>query len=615
METQIRRYFTFRKPTAKVLPSNYTTDELDLVSIPYEATPRGRAPVHSSVTRNTEPARTKDDLDIMELQSFPYESFVPGVPPIIGANPIRGNGPVKLQTSRRLSSGELLVTTQDQLRTLSDIRDGEYIIGRKDPNRVSKTISLKLSLNSRPSTPRPSSGHASQGLRPNLGQTMKPDRKARSKHVPDQLVMLKQPDAVQIPSPHAPTQTPRVGSPSKPKEYMVGPAETPLPLTPGRPPSSRTSLLSRGEEQNATIQALWKAEYARLVAIYGQDGVDRNIAELNKDRFSNLPEQRLSLEASARKANVMFGGLPSPSTLMTIAPSFRSPRGSFTRELPFADTGSEYSSVKVPSVLSSEESSSSYTKRTSLFENDIPTTREEVSRIVENMRKTYLKAFESTAAQKPKAKRAKKPKQRTSYPHTKGAAASAPPNSSKAGRQSWHPTTNPETSNQERSTRKGASSQAKIPRDSATVIMKATPSMSSLKMKPQLHRADSTTLGSFFGSRKEGRNSPSPAQTLKASKADRSPETGQPEDPQSPTHVSKSSESSLDNNIGPDVDDFDIFYQDLALDFSPVPSNVKPAIPAMYVPYDDDGKMPHDAAPPPPNIDSTPRKHSAITAL
>ena len=52
--------------------------------------------------------------------------------------------PVKLQTSRRLSSGELLTTIQDNKETLEDIREGDYIVGRKE-KRNSQLSQIKTS--------------------------------------------------------------------------------------------------------------------------------------------------------------------------------------------------------------------------------------------------------------------------------------------------------------------------------------------------------------------------------------------------------------------------------------------------------------------------------------
>ena len=205
METRIRRYFTFGKLNSNPSQLSRTTDDLDLISVPYESTPKGRAPVLSTGPGKTETLRTKDDLDTLTVQTIPYKSAVAGIPPIFGATPIKGNGPVKLQTSRRLSSGELLVTTQDHQRTLSDIREGEYIVGRKDPKRGSKTISIKLPLHSDVSSPRASRALAPQLSSPSSGHSLRHQRK---KHVSAPVAVDKDVEMFETSAPDILSRTP-----------------------------------------------------------------------------------------------------------------------------------------------------------------------------------------------------------------------------------------------------------------------------------------------------------------------------------------------------------------------------------------------------------------------
>ncbi len=612
METRIRRYFTFRKVNHRLPQTHHTTDELGLISVPYHSTDKSRSSVLSFAPRTKEVARTKDDLDVIAIGTIPYEAAAVGTPPIFGATPIKGNGPVKLQTSRRLSSGELLTTTQDHQRTLSDIREGEYIIGRKEPKRTSRTISIKLPTHNKTSAAAVSSlALASQVLSTTTEQSPRHEPKPFRKHVPEPLHIHNGLATLERSDPDISPRTPYSGNLSVAKAYLLSPAEVPLPLSPGKTPSSRASLLSRGEEQNATIQALWKAEYARLVAIYGQDGVDRNIAELNKDHLAPRPENKLSVESSSRDVGATSPAAP-PSSPATIIPTVPSPRGSIAQELHFVDTASDYSSVKVPSLLSSEESSSSYTKRTSLFETDVPTTREEVSRIVESMRKNYLHALEKVE-EKPKVKRPKKINQRSSYAHTPTAAMSAPQRVSKGGRRSWDVSTGTNISTQEKPSKKVSSTKPKIARGSNPVPLRTAGSKSNMKVKAPLHRADSTTLGSFLGSKTEEDYPPSPQRT--PTKASESYRRGQIDDVRPPFDDTASSRTSSDN-LTPEIDDLDIFYQDLARDPDPTSGNSKPAIPTIYVPHVKE--LPtrrDDTAPPPPNIDWTSRKRILLPVL
>jgi hypothetical protein len=609
METRIRRYFTFRKLNSKVPQPHQTTDDLALISIPYDSTHKGRAPVHSLIPPTREMGRTKDDLEVPVVRAFAYESVVAGAPPVFGATPIKGNGPVKLQTSRRLSSGELLVTTQDHQRTLSDIREGEYIVGRKDPKRMSKTISIKVPLHSKASSPRSSLAQAPQFSNLTWEQGLRPEQQSLRKHVPEPLNLRKDLQNFDDLAPGASPRSPYSRNSSATRAYFLGAAsQLPLPSSPGNPPSTRTSLLSKGEEKNATIQALWKAEYTRLVAIYGQDGVDRNIAELNRDHFAASADRSLGLDRSGGKVSAVSGVLRPPSLDTITPPMVKSPGVLAAQESPLVDNSSDYSSVNDPSLLASEESSSSYTKRTSLFEADVPTTREEVSRIVENMRKNYLKALEKTE-EKPKVKRPRKSKQRASYAHNSKAGTPAPSAFSKGGRQSWHASSAPGTVPPEKQSKNRSSSRTKTPRESTVGSLSVGPSKSSSRSKPQLHRADSTTLGSFFGAKRQSQNPPSPARTLKASFPEKSHIMAEVDNDRPRSNDSASSRTSSDN-VAPEIDDFDIFYQDLARDPSTAPGNAKPAIPAMDVPVTKPTPvmLGGEIAPPPPNIDWTPRQ-------
>lgn len=598
METRLKRYLTLRKKNSKLPRLSQTTD--DLISFPYETTHKGRTPVLSADFRKTDTLRTKGNMDSLAAQAIPYEQAVAGTPPIFGATPLKGNGPIKLQTSRRLSSGEVLVTSPDHQRTLSDLRDGEYVIGRKDLYRTSKTVSIKVPLQNSVSSPR-----ASLALAPPLSdqssqQSPKPQR---NHNFSRPITADKDRHTIEAPTPDRLARSLSNRNSSAIKPHVPSPSEIPFPLSPGRPRSATTSLLSKGEEQNATIQALWKAEYARLVTMYGQDGVDRNIAELNKDHFNFFQ-------------SAASGGASRPYSDTIIPTPLKSPRGSDLRQIPSVDSVSEYSSNRVPSLLASEESSSSCTKRTSLLEADVPTTREEVSRIVETMRKNYLKALEARAEQKPKAKRQKKSKQRASYTHGVVAAPSALSKSAKEARQSWQASTVPNAPRQEKQTKRRTSSKSTDSRDSMMHSLKATTSKSTLKSKPSLQRADSTTLGTFFGSKRDHPRTPSPTRTLNGAKAERSERSAgmsQVDDRRPPTTESASS-VSLADNIAPEIEDFDIFYQDLTRDVNAKPSHVKPSIPGLLVRHQEQMRpRSGDGAPPPPDIDWAPHSRGVLT--
>lgn len=133
-------------------------------------------------------------------------------------------------------------------------------------------------------------------------------------------------------------------------------------------------------------------------------------------------------------------------------------------------------------------------------------------------------------------------------------------------------------------------------------------------MKPQLYRADSTTLGSYFGHKKGQQRSPYPASTVKALRAENKQGVGDTEGARPPTKELALPNSAVDN-IAPEIDDMDIFYQDLAQGLALGASgNDKPAVSAICVPGNEQTLVgPDDAAPPPPDIDCIPRQRPALS--
>jgi hypothetical protein len=484
--------------------TGYALDDLETYSVPYEAIkPAVKAPIFISqpLRKSTIAARrTKDEFAGLAIRAISYDSVLPGKPPILGGKPCKGNGPVKLQTSRRLSSGELMTTIQDNKQTLEDIREGDYIVGRKEkrnsqPGQVKTSSPLLVG----PASPRIQSS----------AFTVTP----RESPVPEQRQWLPPPttlwqnDVSYSPGMayslrHSPPPSPELLPPElllPDSGYGIRSGDTehisakPIPSVTTRATASSApaSLLTKGEEQSATIQALWKAEYCRLVAMYGQDGVDKNIAELNRDQRSSSFEVP---EGDHRPPAIMLQPLPMPPfDVGWTSNSPRNSRSSLARDSGTFDDVSIYSR-KPSSIMSSECSSSSYTKRTSLFEPELLTTREDVRVMVENMRSNYLKAIESTTkvADKPKTKR--KSKARKSMPNT--ATAGSTPSlvePSKATRQSWHGGNGQTTAKAEKKKAKTKPPATGTP----SPKLKASTSKSSLKSKASLQRADSLTLGAL----------------------------------------------------------------------------------------------------------------------
>ena len=508
METRFRRYLTLRRLNSEPSQTGHASDDLDVYSVPYETTSPGmKAPVFiSQPLRKSAIAakRMPDEFDRLAIRAFSYDSVLPGKPPVLGGRPYKGNGPIKLQTSRRLSSGELLTTTQDNQRTLEDIREGDYIVGRKE-KRYSQLSQVKASSpslaglasprfpsESATATPRQSSFSEQRQQQPS------PNLQHSDVSASPMLgsLVIESPPATpglflhELPPPDSGYGI-RTGGTEHSSAYAMPPTGTRA-----RVPSSTTSLLTKGEEQNATIQALWKAEYGRLVAIYGQDGVDRNIAELNRDHQKTPSLDVVNGSHDHQMSpTIMLQPLPKPSFDAGYTSNLaRNSRSSFARDSGAFDDASDYSSQKPSSIMSSEGSSSSYTKRTSLYDPELPTTREDVRRVVESMRSNYLQAIESTAKATEKTKAKRKPRVRTSLPNASAASSSQPlAKPQKAARQSWH-------GSNAQVTAKADKKKAKIKPGTdrtASPVLKTSTSKSSLKSKASLQRADSLTLGAL----------------------------------------------------------------------------------------------------------------------
>ena len=514
-------------------------DDLDMYSVPYETTSTGaKAPIFiSQPLRKSAIAakRTTDEFDGLAIRAFSYDSVLPGKPPVLGGRPYKGNGPVKLQTSRRLSSGELLTTTQDSQRTLEDIREGDYVVGRKE-KRHSQLSQVKTSTPSLagPASPRFPSGSAAvtptQSSFPEQRQRLPSPTTLWHSDVSASPVLG---SSIRDSNP----ATPGLVSPELlPSESGYGirtsgiepSSANALSSTSSRArvPSSNGSLLTKGEEQNTTIQALWRAEYGRLVAIYGQDGVDRNIAELNRDHQRTPSVDVMDGNHGYQTSPaIMLQPLPRPSfDAGWTSNSARNSRGSLARESSTFDDASDYSSQKPSSIMSSEGSSSSHTKRTSLYDPELPTTREDVRRVVESMRSNYLKAIESTTRVTEKTKPKRKPKVRASLPDA-SAAGSSPPSGKppKTPRQSWHGSNAQATAKADRKKAKTKPGTDRAP----SPVLRTSASKSSLKSRASVQRADSLTLGVLMpkqpSSEKVARSGTSPAAAQKPTPASRAP--------------------------------------------------------------------------------------------
>lgn len=134
MDTRIKNFIALKrsnKSSPDVRLGHQATRDLRSASygdaVPAVPSVFGAAPVKGN--RAVESKSTQNGL---VFAACSYEAAKPGKPPTMGGAPLKGNGPVKLQTSRRLSSGELLQTYQDPGRTFVDLKNGDYVVGRKE---------------------------------------------------------------------------------------------------------------------------------------------------------------------------------------------------------------------------------------------------------------------------------------------------------------------------------------------------------------------------------------------------------------------------------------------------------------------------------------------------
>jgi len=525
MESRLRKLLSLKRSKGQ---PNIANSELDLHSIPYTtAQHQGRIPgfLNHALGRPTTAKRKEENSN--DIHSFSYNTAIPGTPPEVGDRPQRGNGPVKLQTSRRLSSGELLVTHQDYDRTLDDIRHGEFIMGGK-PRRASRPppavetskTRQPIFVSTAPNSPGAQSTFSSSVWSPQTSASDEPVSGSFTSLSSSALPVAQQQRTVSS-STDARFQDLEAALTNR---GIFAQANTSQHFIPNYM-ASTTSLLESNEERNPTIHALWKAEYSRLVSIYGQAGVDRNISELNQSP-SSIANPRVAQHILPHRESTPSG---SPALQPTPQLTFDSERrGLPTRrdasashlELDHSDSSSNIRS----SLLSSSGASSSFTARTSIAE-ESTTTREDVRRIVDDMRMTYLNAIEAQTpplqplpdlpAQKPRSK--KKTRSLASSASVESGLRSMNRQSDNRAK-SWQstissqPSITPRTSTSSPPTRplskrKGSGNSRRASGQPVAGISslpaieaspsKSTPGARKKKEDVGLKRADSTTLGSM----------------------------------------------------------------------------------------------------------------------
>lgn len=483
METRFRN-FVRRKRTRSI----ETNNELSQASVPYQAVPSAvRQPVflYQPLAKNTRESRKNEGINAIPLRSLSYEDCQPGTAPTMGTVPQKGNGPIKLQGTRRLSSGDQ-VTTQHHTQ---DLREGGYVVGRTtrkssiDQRCLSPTNAIRAQLSPSSQTVTHSNAASPRLTTPIASRTW-----------PSSPVM-----------PSGTQQTLRYSQPTTEHVLVTG-------FSPSSKSSSRdsheslvglkthSSSVSMSHESvrsansvsdsNATLKALRKAEFSRLAELYGSDAAAaRNIAHMDSARLRGASSP--IAYAPPLYSPMVLEPLPPPPAERAETDPRRNSDSSTTDCFYESQSGS--SSPQRISYVSSCADSSIMTGQTSL-EDESTTTRDEIRGVVEQMRHTYLSAIESQTAPAPKHKSRKKPRRSKMRPPQTINESNIPPNSTLVSRQTWH-----SSETQQDVTYKRRVNSHPVSRTGSTLSpIPASPN----KNEPSglgLHRADSATLGGLMG--------------------------------------------------------------------------------------------------------------------
>ena len=499
MDNPFRKLFGLKTSIWPPRSSDRTEVDKNVQGVAYELTsPASRKPIFISqpLRRSMTEQRAINAMEGLAMRAYSYESTLPGKPPIIGGRPHRGNGPVKLQTSRRLSSGELLATTQDPRRTMEDIRDGDYIVGGLKEKRSSRSSQMRSAT---PSIISPRSGTTSGSVKmmsPHLSLSSYPRSPVRG--------------VSKTPS----TRSPSLPIPS-PKFQLIHPGDNPLMLSHAVSFTRQASLkdiesprdLSSFEDSHdgngpgAAPLIAWgilkRAEKTRLASMETLTEAAGDALPLQD--FPSEKHESILLPSVSRRGSCQAVQLR--RSVQNKEP-FRFSQATVSHDnvqseqCYDSDNVSDHSSRARSSLQSSQASSSADTGQTSLSD-DRTTTREQVHRLIDDVRSKYLEAIESREARY-RADAAKGidtnhlPPQNPTSDQRKNR-----PKARHSNRRSWQ--SSEVTATASTNARRWASDQVDShqgPPEMPLVIDEAAES----KNAPMLQRADSLTLGSLMAS-------------------------------------------------------------------------------------------------------------------
>lgn len=479
------RNFVNKRRTRSIEPDN----ELFQASVPYQAVQSTNRPpifLYQSLAKHGRDSRSNaEGINALPLRSLSYEACSPGKAPLIGTVPQKGNGPIKLQGTRRLSSGDQVTTQHDT----QDLREGGYVVGRStrqssidqrcSPVVITKDSSLSPGfqsfIQSNPTSPRVTTPSA-------------------SKTWPSSPVVSISNRSTQR---HSATNKENIGTGRVSPYHKANPRHSHESLSGLQSPSSHVSSshesmrsVHNSTDNNATLKALRKAEFTRLAELYGSDAAAaRNIAHMDSARLRAMNSPNAF--GAPAYSPIILEPLPPPPVEHPESDPRRNSDSSITDCCCESLSGS--CSPQRTSYVSSCADSSIMTGQTSL-EDEATTTREEIRSVVAQMRHTYLSAIENQTASMPKSKVRRRTRRSKTKPSKAASEADDKPRSMQNSRQTWHPS---ETHRDVTNKRRVNSHPVGRPGGTLSPIP-ASPD----KNEPSglgLHRADSATLGGLMG--------------------------------------------------------------------------------------------------------------------
>ncbi|KAK5070112.1 hypothetical protein LTR64_001948 [Lithohypha guttulata] len=422
MDSRLKNYISNRRARSRDIGS-----ELDYSNVSHQAVSPSRRPptfLYPVLGKNGFSPHKQSRIDVVALQSYSYEDCPAGKAPTFGTTPQRGNGPVKLQASRRMSSGDLIATAHDSQKTMQDLLGGHYVV---DSANTTNGLGLFPPI------------YATE-----VRQDSSSDYRARSTYS-------------------------------------------------ARSHDSLRSTHRTLQETNATLKALRKAEFSKLVELYGSDAAAaRNIAQIDSARLRGASSP--TGLAPRIYSPVVLEPLPLPPIEGTEDDSKRISHSSADCSY---DEWSDASSPHRASFVSSCGESSTGTTQTSL-EDEPMATREDIRNMVEQMRSSYLTAIDShtKSALKPVTKSKPRKKVRKTKllpaPMVDHKEQYQSPPATFGGHQTWH-----SLSVQQDATYKRRVNSHPVNRTGRLSPIQASPSRDD-KVDTGLKRADSSTLGGLL---------------------------------------------------------------------------------------------------------------------